>query len=184
MGLKIDPNMVKKMSAGKAASVGKDFNAWLGAANAFGPMSSAVANQGGSPTAATVLSAAFSGMQTYQSHSGGGMGMSGYGGGYGSAMGIGGGGGGAGVPGMMGVGGKTAGYNPGGAGGVAGEEVVPGTGFQTWELMDNMNQNNLKLLELQALMQNNMQSSNTKANILSADHRAKMAMIEKFSARG
>jgi len=52
------------------------------------------------------------------------------------------------------------------------------------ELMQTMNANNLKLLELQALMQSNMQSWTTKSNILSADHRARMSMIEKFSARG
>ena len=50
--------------------------------------------------------------------------------------------------------------------------------------MEVMNQNNLQLIELQAIMQSNMQTWNTKSNILSADHRAKMSMIEKFTARG
>lgn len=63
--------------------------------------------------------------------------------------------------------------------------VVPGTeGFSQWDMINTMNSNNLQLLELQALMQSNMQSWNTKSNILSADHRARMAMIEKFTARG
>lgn len=52
-----------------------------------------------------------------------------------------------------------------------------------YELMQTMNANNLKLLELQALMQSNMQSWTTKSNILSADHRSRMSMIEKFTAR-
>lgn len=65
-----------------------------------------------------------------------------------------------------------------------GSQVVPGTNLSQFQLMEIMNQNNLKLIELQALMQSNMQVWNTKSNILSADHRAKMAMIEKFSARG
>lgn len=63
-------------------------------------------------------------------------------------------------------------------------EVAPGTGMTQFQLMETMNQNNLKLIELQAIMQSNMQTWNTKSNILSADHRAKMSMVEKFSARG
>lgn len=63
--------------------------------------------------------------------------------------------------------------------------VIPGTeGFSQMDMINTMNSNNLQLLELQALMQSNMQSWNTKSNILSADHRARMAMIEKFTARG
>ena len=51
-------------------------------------------------------------------------------------------------------------------------------------MINTMNQNNLQLLELQATMQSNMQGWTTKSNVLSADHRARMAMIEKFTARG
>lgn len=67
---------------------------------------------------------------------------------------------------------------------VSGGSVVPGTNMDQAQLMEVMNQNNLHLIELQALMQSNMQVWNTKSNILSADHRAKMSMIEKFTARG
>ncbi|OGQ05564.1 MAG: hypothetical protein A3F82_02700 [Deltaproteobacteria bacterium RIFCSPLOWO2_12_FULL_44_12] len=63
-------------------------------------------------------------------------------------------------------------------------QVVPGTNLTQFQLMEVMNQNNLQLIELQAMMQSNMQVWNTKSNILSADHRAKMSMIEKFTARG
>lgn len=65
-----------------------------------------------------------------------------------------------------------------------GAQAVPGTNMTQFQLMEVMNQNNLRLIELQALMQSNMQVWNTKSNILSADHRAKMSMIEKFTARG
>lgn len=62
--------------------------------------------------------------------------------------------------------------------------VIPGTdNFSQADLINTMNQNNLQLLELQAQMQSNQQMWNTKSNILSADHRARMAMIEKFTAR-
>lgn len=67
---------------------------------------------------------------------------------------------------------------------VSGGQVVPGTSMNQAQLMEVMNQNNLQLIELQAIMQSNMQTWNTKSNILSADHRAKMSMIEKFTARG
>ena len=74
---------------------------------------------------------------------------------------------------------------PSGIPGGGSSAVVPGTeGFSQWDLINTMNQNNLQLLELQATMQSNMQGWNTKSNILSADHRARMAMIEKFTARG
>jgi len=70
-------------------------------------------------------------------------------------------------------------------GGVTGSnQAIPGTNMSQFQLMDIMNQNNLRLIELQAIMQSNMQVWNTKSNILSADHRAKMSMIEKFTARG
>jgi hypothetical protein len=107
------------------------------------------------------------------------MGASGYtGAGYGSS-----------VPSLAG------GYNPGfkaastgtSLGGLSdgSSAVVPGTdGFSQMDMINTMNSNNLGLLELQAVMQSNMQAWNTKSNILSADHRARMAMIEKFTARG
>lgn len=68
--------------------------------------------------------------------------------------------------------------------GGGGDSVIPGTeGFSQADLINSMNQNNLKLLELQALMQSNMQAWNTKSNILNADHRVKTTMIEKLSPR-
>ncbi len=67
---------------------------------------------------------------------------------------------------------------------VSAGQAVPGTNMSQAQLMEVMNQNNLQLIELQAIMQSNMQVWNTKSNILSADHRAKMSMIEKFTARG
>lgn len=81
---------------------------------------------------------------------------------------------------MSGLGGTGFGAGTG----VSGGEAVPGTNMSQFQLMNVMNQNNLRLIELQALMQSNMQVWNTKSNILSADHRAKMSMIEKFTARG
>ncbi|PIR25471.1 MAG: hypothetical protein COV43_05335 [Deltaproteobacteria bacterium CG11_big_fil_rev_8_21_14_0_20_42_23] len=51
-------------------------------------------------------------------------------------------------------------------------------------LLDQMNQSNTELLQLQAQIQSTLQSFNIKSNILSADHRARMSMIEKFTARG
>jgi len=51
------------------------------------------------------------------------------------------------------------------------------------DMIEAMRAENLQLLELQAMMQSNMQTWTTKSNILSADHRARMRMIEKFSAR-
>lgn len=97
-----------------------------------------------------------------------------------------------------GLGGLSNSYAPGGmlgqaygtpsypyAAGGAGSAAVPGTGgaMNQQQLMETMNQNNLQLIELQAMMQSNMQVWNTKSNILSADHRAKMSMVEKFTAR-
>ena len=81
-----------------------------------------------------------------------------------------------------GYGAKDAGIGMPGGGTAA---AVPGyDGFSQSDMINTMNQNNLQLLELQATMQSNMQAWNTKSNILSADHRARMAMIEKFTARG
>jgi hypothetical protein len=68
--------------------------------------------------------------------------------------------------------------------GSSGDSVIAGTeGYSQADLINSMNQNNLELLELQALMQSNMQAWNTKSNILNADHRVKTTMIEKLSPR-
>lgn len=137
---------------------------------------------GGNMPAYVALNAAFSGIgQTAAELSSGGGG----GGMYGASMGMGGG--------MA----SSAPYLAAGTGGYKGSGVgvggmydpnapaIPGTeGMSYGDMITTMNQNNLQLLELQAMMQNNMQMWNTKSNILSADHRARMAMIEKFTARG
>lgn len=119
----------------------------------------------GGTTSSAVLSAAFGGTSQAMGMYGGGTAM----GGMGKSTGT------LGLPGMEGT--STV-Y--GGSGGA----VVPGTeGFNQADLINSMNQNNLQLLELQALMQSNMQAWNTKSNILNADHRVKTTMIEKLSPR-
>jgi hypothetical protein len=135
-------------------------NAMLDAVGAFeGTAATAMGMYGGNGAAApTVLAAAFSGVNSYNAHA-------------------------AGTP-SFASGGMNSMTAPGLLPG-SGSAVVPGTeGFNQMDMINTMNQNNLQLLELQAVMQTNMQGWNTKSNILSADHRARMAMIEKFTARG
>ena len=162
----IDPSSLRQASLGGAkASTTKDFGVAMASADAMMGVANAAVG-GGNPTAGAVLSAAFGGLSQGMSSMsmGGGGGMGGSSGTYMSA--------GMGVPGM------------GGATGASGTAVVPGTeGFSQADMMNTMNQNNLQLLELQALMQNNMQAWNTKSNILNADHRVKTTMIEKLSPR-
>jgi hypothetical protein len=181
--IRIEP---KKIS-GKAQSgpVGSNFDSFLGAVDAMAPMNTEVMYQAsGSTSAAAVLHGAFTGM-------GGAAGAYGYGpasasggsGGFGAL---------SEYPGIMGVGSSStyAGYAGGGSkgfestGGSTTSGQVAGTGMNTPEVLNTMNINALKLLELQAVVQSNTQAWNTKSNILSADHRARMAMIEKFAARG
>ncbi|MDO8526551.1 MAG: hypothetical protein Q7T03_02565 [Deltaproteobacteria bacterium] len=173
-------------SAGPKAK-GMEFGDFLGGVSAMTPFATEFTRQStGNVNAATVLNAAFT------SFPGAAGSFSGAGGapswsaasspyGPGSANG--------GIPGLaMGsysgspMGGASA--MGGNAAGVSGGSVVPGTNMTQFQLMDVMNQNNLQLIELQAIMQSNMQVWNTKSNILSADHRAKLSMIEKFTARG
>lgn len=183
--VKVEPAEIKK-SAGKAKAQGAgDFNSFLGALDAMQPMNEELMYQAtGSSNAASILHGAFTGMS-------GAAGSYGYGGGA-SGAGFGTGYGGFGslseYPGMMGSGGAATytGYAGGmtaGAGKAVSTGADTGTGLPTGELLNTMNVNNLKLLELQAVMQSNMQAWNTKSNVLSADHRARMAMIEKFTAR-
>lgn len=160
----------KGMSTGSGFSV-----AMLDAVNAMGPTAYTAGSIYGSNNSAAVLSAAFSGIGATSSQMGGMSGMSGAS--Y------------TGTPYMSG--GYGSGYykssSLGGFGGLSNPDssAIPGTtGFSQMDMINTMNQNNLQLLELQAVMQNNMQAWNTKSNILSADHRARMAMIEKFTARG
>ena len=171
----INPQSVKAQSAGKVAGVGKDFNAFLGAAEAFAPAGATAGQMYSSPNAQAVLSAAFSGVSTLNAQTGGATG------GYAatSAPSLAFGGGVAAPGGMVSAGYKSNTLVPG-----ANNPVVPGAnGFSQGDLINSMHQNSLQLLELQATMQSHLQESNTKSNILSADHRARMAMIEKFTAR-
>jgi len=179
----INPNEIKK-SVGKAQGpADSGFNSIMGAMDAMTPLATELTYQGtGSTNAVNVLNGAFTGVGGAAGAYG--FGTAAMGGGYGGygALGE--------YPGMMGVG--SAGTYGGYAGGYKAASVttggpgdLPGTpGFNTKAAVETMNLQNLKLLELQAVMQSNMQAWNTKANILSADHRARMAMIEKFAARG
>lgn len=168
-----DSKGMKVSRKGKAMTAGPGFDSvmtdMLGYTNAMTPAAMTAAGMYAPVDARTALTAAFTGMSSLDAELGG----------YGRA----------GVPSYAtGFGGTGGAYKqamiPG-----ADSPVIPtgGTGmeenFSQMDMINTMNQNNLKLLELQAVMQNNMQSWNTKSNILSADHRAKMAMIEKFTAR-
>ena len=152
-------------------AMGTDFGGMLDMASAMSPVASTAGQLYGTNSSAAVLAAAFSGVTAgAQTMSSGGQ-LASYGmtpsyagGGYGMSAQV------SGSGTLGGLNGST--------------EVIPGAeGFTQMDMMNTMNQNNLQLLELQATMQSNMQGWNTKSNILSADHRALMAMIEKFTAR-
>ena len=160
----INPQAIQesaKKKGFKGMSMGPDsgFNAFLDAAGAMGPAAmTAQQMYSGKPNGAAVLGAAFSGIAEGSAQMGSMGGTPSYAGGM-RAMGSGG------LP------------NPN-------APVGGANNFSQMDMINTMNSNNLGLLELQAVMQNNMQAWNTKSNILSADHRARMAMIEKFTARG
>lgn len=190
--VRIEPQEISNKVAGKAAMnpAESNFSSFLGAVDAMAPTGAELMYQGtGSSNAAAVLHGAFSGMSSA-------AGVYGYGsGGGGSALASGGVGAYGDFPGVMGVGGASTvggyaaggGYAPGAfkAAGPLDQSMAAGGGAPgTQDMINSMNTNNLKLLELQAVMQSNMQAWNTKSNILSADHRARMSMIEKFTARG
>ncbi|MBI2346575.1 MAG: hypothetical protein HYV03_06810 [Deltaproteobacteria bacterium] len=169
--VRIDPMAIQQAATSpakaKAAGVGKAaFGDFLGVAGAFAPLAGEVTYQSfGNPNAAAVLHSAFSALPAAYA-----AGKGGY---AGSVLGD--------MPGAMGYPkyGSTLAtgsgdlYNPG--------APVADTGVTQAELIDQMNQNNLQLLELQAIMQNNMQQWTTKSNILKSVHEAKMAMIQKFT---
>lgn len=180
----IQPRVTGKAQVGGTPS---NFDSFLGAVDAMTPMNTELMYQAtGSSNAAAVLHGAFTGMSgaagAYGYGPAAGAGMGGYGG-YGAL---------ATYPGVMGVGSvgtysgspykawenptmptsPTSTSTPSAAG------TVP-----TGELINQMNINSLRLLELQATIQTNSQNINTRSNILSADHRARMSMIEKFTAR-
>ena len=189
---KINPSAIKAGLAVKASSgapKGVAFGDVMGGMSAMGPATGELVGQwtGGSNLASAILHSAFSAVDVTSQMSTGNTMTQGsmMTGGYGAYSDI---------PGVFGVGryGTQAGYMSG-AKATADSGMFGGTGMKgaaddpsmyTTDIMQAMNSNNLKLLELQALMQSNMQSWTTKSNILSADHRARMSMIEKFSARG
>ncbi len=142
---------------------GADFGGMLDAVSAMGPTTTTATQMYGGSNASAVLSAAFSGIAAGAQSLGTTPSFaSGYGAGAHFAS----------TTGTLGTLDPNA-------------PVVPGTeGYSQMDLINTMNQNNLQLLELQATMQSNMQGWTTKSNILSADHRARMSMIEKFTARG
>jgi len=156
----------------------KDFNAFLGAADAMsGTAMTATQMYGPSGMAPAVIAAAFSGTAQLNQYSQQMSQISAPSFAGGSAFGA------MGSTGGMGAM-KYSGMPPGMTGAGGGSSVIPGTdNFSQADMINTMNQNNLQLLELQAMMQSNMQAWNTKSNILSADHRARMAMIEKFTTR-
>lgn len=179
---KIDPNVIKA-EAKRVVLPKAAFSDVMVGASAMGPATAELVGQwsGGSNMAGAVLNAAFSGIDVA-----GGMGArAGMYSSYGD------------TPGIFGASryttqypAYTSGYKFGDSTSAAGTSVSGGYGTTAgtdvdpaW-LMQTMNQNNLQLLELQAMMQSNMQSWTTKSNILSADHRARMSMVEKFTARG
>lgn len=170
--LKMKPVMPAKIRA-KASTVssGKSFGVAMAGVETAGGMLGAsplASSIGPTTNAGAVLAAAFGGVNAGMGAASGGFPS--YAGGV-KASGM----YGMGIPGMEGVSGIP---------GSTGTSVVPGTeGFTQWDMINSMNQNNLQLLELQAMMQSNLQSWNTRSNILNADHRAKMAMVEKLSPR-
>ncbi len=156
---KINPLAIKQAAThGKSMSLGgeSNFGTMMDAIGAMEGTAATAANMYSGVNTSTVLSAAFSGVNQYRSMSGGGV-PSFASGKFNSNIST--------PPGMS-------------------ADAAPGTGLSQAEMISSMNQNNLHLLELQATMQSNMQAWNTRSNILSADHRARMAMIEKFTARG
>lgn len=191
--IQIDPNAIKTEVAksARAGSPKAAFSDILNGVSAMGPATNELVGQwtGGNENAGAVLNAAFSGIGvTAGAASPAGFGAAG---GYGAY---------SDYPGLFGSPRYTT--QPGA---IAPTGATPGTGVRyagsggatslgqtdpndpaqyQYEIMTTMNSNNLKLLELQALMQSNSQAWTTKSNILSADHRSRMSMIEKFSARG
>lgn len=168
---------------GQAKAISNDtFGDVMGGVSAMNPFMTEFTRQStGSVNAATVLNAAFTSFPAAAASFSGSAPSWGMAQGYAPTMPYWGGGGGGAAYGQ-GLPGLGASYPSEGMAG--GGQAVPGTNLSQFQLMEIMNQNNLKLIELQAMMQSNMQVWNTKSNILSADHRAKMSMIEKFTARG
>jgi hypothetical protein len=165
----INPLLNKRGAKAKASKVKSfgdgqsDFSGtMLDAAGAMTGTAATATGLYGDVNSSTVLAAAFSGVNSYNAQAGGSAPYFASGGMGGLSSGVGG------------------SLLPAGSGG----SVIPGTeNYTQMDMINTMNQNNLQLLELQAVLQSNMQSWNTKSNILSADHRARMAIVEKFTAR-
>ncbi len=169
--VRIDPNVIKLSAAKPAAPAGRAkaaFGDYLGIANAFAPLAAEAGYQmSGNPTAATVLHSAFSALPaaygSTQSY-------------MGSMVGD--------LPGIMGSG-RYASTTPLDSYGVGGIGADPaGSPLDQATLINQMNENNMNLLELQALMQSNMQQWTTRSNVLKSVHDAKMSMIQHFAVRG
>lgn len=172
----IDPDKIRQASKQNRATTPKAaFGDVLDGISAMGPAAAELTAQatGGNDLAGSVLNAAFSAMDASGMGARAAMGSP-----YAQS------------PGMMGSPrygtqfGGTSDPNSAVPGLNGANSGVTDPAQYQYEIMQTMNSNNLKLLELQALMQSNMQAWTTKSNILSADHRARMSMIEKFSARG
>lgn len=165
----INPLAVEKsaklQSIGKTKGAGENFGAMLDAVNAMAPAASTANQVYGSQSSQAVLAAAFSGLGAGSQAFSAGGGTPSYAGGFNGGS-------------------KSMGLTTtAGAGGLGTPVFGTDTGFSQMDMINTMNQNNMGLLEMQAVMQSNMQEWNTKSNILSADHRSRMAMIEKFTAR-
>ena len=174
--VEIQQNLQQQSAGNATGAKSMEFGDFLGGVSAMTPFSTELTRQStGSVNAATVLNAAFTSFPAAASSFAGAAPSWASAQSYGGPMY--GGGGPGGIPGLAMHDPSTAGLSNGG------QSAVPGTNLSQFQLMDIMNQNNLQLIELQAIMQSNMQVWNTKSNILSADHRAKMSMIEKFTAR-
>lgn len=170
--VRIDPNVIKMtaskppapVSAGRAKASFGDF---LGIAGAFAPLAGEAGYQlTGNANAATVLHSAFSALPAAYGSSQGYMGsMAGD------------------LPGVMGSAKYSTPLDAYGIG--AGDATgAGGSALDQASLINQMNENNMNLLELQALMQNNMQQWTTRSNVLKSVHDAKMAMIQHFAVRG
>jgi hypothetical protein len=175
--IRIDPNVIRRsaQAAPSLSSLGKSKAASFGDVMSVATIAAPIAGEAGfhlgGESAATVLFTAFNNM----GHLGA---AAGQGGGLGGGMGMGATPGAFGASSHAGLGAGTSGYGYGGS-------SIPGMdGMDQASLLNQMNQNNLQLLELQAIMQNNMQQWTTKSNVLKATHDAKMAMIQHFAVRG
>lgn len=177
---KIDGSQLQNTKDFKPVSASNKFSAYLGPAMA--PLARESAAYAGYPNTSNVLYSAMTAFPSAVQAFGGSGASVAYPGAYGSTPGVMGVGSyGGSVESLMGIG--TAKYTTG-YGSDAYTGGVGGTGVDQMQLINTLNDNNLQLLELQAVMQSNMQMWTTRSNILSADHRARMSIVEKFNARG